>query len=106
MILYVWWQNYFQANHETNFLYQLFQQNQKTHIFVTSEATWLMQLMRQSTTLTITICSKSKHINIEYHIVKEQVNANRIRLERYPSEETLAHMFTKALNDKQLKIIC
>ncbi|XP_074327753.1 secreted RxLR effector protein 161-like [Apium graveolens] len=41
--------------------------------------------------------SRSKHINIKYHFLREQVNDKNVELVHYRTEENLADIFTKPL---------
>ena len=39
--------------------------------------------------------SKTKHIPIKYHFLREQVNDKNVKLEYVPTKEQIADMFTK-----------
>jgi hypothetical protein len=41
--------------------------------------------------------SKTKHIPIKYHFLREQVNDKTIKLEYVPTKEKISDMFTKPL---------
>jgi hypothetical protein len=41
--------------------------------------------------------SKTKHIPIKYHFMREQVNDKIVKLEYVPTKEQIADMFTKPL---------
>ena len=41
---------------------------------------------------------RSKHINIKFHFVREQVGTNKICLEYYPTEDMLADILTTGLS--------
>jgi hypothetical protein len=41
--------------------------------------------------------SKTKHIPIKYHFLREQVNDNIVKLEYVPTKEQIVDMFTKPL---------
>jgi len=41
--------------------------------------------------------SKTKHISIKFHFLREQVNKNEVRLECVPSKDQIADIFTKPL---------
>jgi KUP system potassium uptake protein len=45
---------------------------------------------------------RSKHIDIRYHYVREQVLNGTIKLQYIPSDENLADMFTKPLAEPKL----
>ena len=46
---------------------------------------------------------RSKHINIKYHFIQEQVNSGKIRLEYCPTEEMLADMLTKGIGSEKFE---
>jgi len=41
--------------------------------------------------------SKTKHISIKFHFLREQVNKEEVRLEYVPSKDQIADIFTKSL---------
>ena len=44
---------------------------------------------------------RSKHINIKFHFIREQVNANKIQLKYCPSEDILADLLTKGISPEK-----
>ena len=42
--------------------------------------------------------SKTKHIDIHYHFVREKIQNNQVNLNYIPTKDQLADIFTKALN--------
>ena len=49
---------------------------------------------------------RSKHIEIKYHSIIERVAKKKIQLKFVRSEEKAAHMLTKAVSVKVLKVNC
>nr|GEW03140.1 retrovirus-related Pol polyprotein from transposon TNT 1-94 [Tanacetum cinerariifolium] len=49
--------------------------------------------------------SRTKHINVRYHFIKEQVECGIIDLYFVPTKYQLADMFTKALSQDRLKYL-
>ena len=49
--------------------------------------------------------AKTKHIDIQYHYVREKIQEGVIDLSYIPTKEQLADIFTKALNSPKFKRI-
>jgi len=47
---------------------------------------------------------QTKHINIKYHLIRHHVEANKIHLCHYSTNEQIADIFTKALGREKLEI--
>ena len=47
--------------------------------------------------------SKSRHIDVRYHIIKEKIRDSTIKLERTPTEQMKADFLTKILPEKNLR---
>ena len=47
--------------------------------------------------------SRTKHIDIRHHFIKDLVEENIVTLEHVATEEQLADIFTKALDAKQFE---
>ena len=48
---------------------------------------------------------RTKHIEIKYHFIQEQVNSGTVELKHCPTEEMVADMLTKGLpRDKFVKL--
>lgn len=52
------------------------------------------------------ISSKSKHINLDFHFVWEQIEIGDLKIRHVPSSEQLADIFTKLLRQDHLAILC
>ena len=50
--------------------------------------------------------SKTKHIPIKYHFLREQVTNSVVQLNFIPSKEQTADIFTKPLSKNQFKDFC
>ena len=50
-----------------------------------------------------TICSKTKHIPIKFHFLREQVTKKNINLEYVETKEQIADIFTKPLPRETFK---
>ena len=48
---------------------------------------------------------RTKHIEVDYHIVRDKVQDNVVRLLFTPSHSQLAYLLTKALNSQQLRYL-
>ena len=46
---------------------------------------------------------RSKHINIKYHFIREQVSDDKIRLKYCPTEDMLADLFTKGIGSEKFE---
>ena len=46
---------------------------------------------------------RSKHINIKFHFIREQVRANKIQLKYCASGDTLADLLTKGISTEKLE---
>nr|GEW62762.1 retrovirus-related Pol polyprotein from transposon TNT 1-94 [Tanacetum cinerariifolium] len=53
----------------------------------------------------ICMCARSKHIDIRYHFIKEQVENGMIKLYFVNTEYQLAYLFTKALGRDRIKFL-
>ncbi|GKB75717.1 hypothetical protein Tco_0942612, partial [Tanacetum coccineum] len=53
----------------------------------------------------VCMCARSKHINIKYHFIKEQVKNGMVELYFVRTEYQLADIFTKALGRERLKFL-
>ena len=49
--------------------------------------------------------SRTKHIDIRYHFIRDYVNNNNVILEFIDTKHQLADIFTKALNEDQFDFI-
>ena len=49
---------------------------------------------------------RTKHVDIKYHFVRDYVEARRVKLLYYPTEDMLADMFTKGLSTKLFEKLC
>jgi hypothetical protein len=50
--------------------------------------------------------SKTKHIPIKYHFLREQVAEKNIRVEYVGTKEQVAYIFTKSLPREALEYLC
>ena len=48
---------------------------------------------------------RTKHIEVDYHLVRDKVQDNVVRLFFTPTHSQLANLLTKALNNQQLKYL-
>ena len=88
----------------------------------TQEAVWLRQLlsdmhcvpkfptvMKEDNQSAIAISNnpqfhgRTKHVDIKFHFVREQVIGRKIQLEYCPTEVMVADMFTKSLSSEKFK---
>jgi len=53
----------------------------------------------------LTCHGKSKHINIRFNFLCEQVNLEKLKLEYYKSEVQLSYLFTKVLKYVRFKLL-
>jgi hypothetical protein len=49
--------------------------------------------------------SKTKHIEVRYHFLRDNVEKGKIALIHVPTHDQLADIFTKPI-DKQLSLVC
>ena len=50
--------------------------------------------------------SKTKHIPIKYHFLREQVTKTIVSLHYIPSKDQIANIFTKPLEKSQFEYLC
>lgn len=92
--------------------------------YTTAEILWIQQLLRdlyislpQSPLLLCdnvgatflcknpVISTRSKHINLDFHFVREQVELGQLRISQVTSVDQLADIFTKALGKDRISLL-